>query len=161
MFAKAKRSSLFHQIDPKKFYEIDAWNALSLMASCSWSSFTSFRTLAGWRQSWTADTIFIKTFFLFLLSRKHSKVAGVKVYPRQTWNIKSHAVSACIGPIGLWHHRLMHASTEWLGPWHHRPMHAVTAWLCCFHFISYIIYLIYIFFYLYLQLFWKHSAWQP
>ncbi len=29
------------------------------------------------------------------------KVAGVKVYPRQTWNFRSHAVSAC---IGLWCH---------------------------------------------------------
>jgi len=36
------------------------------------------------------------------------KVAGVKVYPRQTWNFRSHAVSAC---IDLWHHRLMHADT--------------------------------------------------
>jgi len=28
------------------------------------------------------------------------------VYLRQTWNFRSHAVSAC---ISLWHHRLMHA----------------------------------------------------
>ncbi len=39
------------------------------------------------------------------------KVAGVKVYPRQTWNFRSHAVSACSNHvIGPWHHRLMHAT---------------------------------------------------
>jgi len=52
------------------------------------------------------------------------KVAGVKVYPRQTWNFRSLAVSAC---IGLWHHRLMHARTACIASWCHRPMHAVTA----------------------------------
>ncbi len=67
------------------------------------------------------------------------KVAGMKVYPRQTWNFRSHAVSAC---IGLWHHRLMHAChrpmhacTACIAPWHHRLMHVVTArtllfWFC-------------------------------
>jgi len=49
------------------------------------------------------------------------KVVGAKVYPRQTWNFRSHAVSAC---IGLWHHRpmhapcrLMHANTGCIAPW--------------------------------------------
>ncbi len=60
------------------------------------------------------------------------KVAGVKVYPRQTWNFRSHAVSAC---IGLWHHWFMHTCTECIAPWHHRLMHAVIAWalLLWFH----------------------------
>ncbi len=68
------------------------------------------------------------------------KVTGAKVYPTQTWNFRSHAVSAC---ISLWHHRLMHAP--------HRLMHACTACiahditgqcmqllhgLCCFDFVS-------------------------
>ncbi len=48
------------------------------------------------------------------------KVAGVKVYLRQTWNVRSHAVSAC---IGLWHHRLMHA-LHWL-------MHACMHYMHC------------------------------
>ncbi len=40
-----------------------------------------------------------------------TKVAGVKVYPRQTWNFRAHAVSACSNHvIGLWCHRLMHAT---------------------------------------------------
>ncbi len=54
-----------------------------------------------------------------------NKVAGVKVYPRQTWNFSSHAVSAC---ISLCHHRPMHACTACIATWHHRPMHAVTEW---------------------------------
>ncbi len=66
------------------------------------------------------------------------KVAGVKVYPRQTWNFRSHAVSAC---ISLWHHRLMHAPyklmhacTAYIAPWCHRLMHAVTSWTLLFWF---------------------------
>ena len=66
------------------------------------------------------------------------KVAGVKVYHRQTWNFRSHAVSAC---IGLWCHRLMHAPhrfmhacTACIATWHHRLMHAVTAWALLFWF---------------------------
>jgi len=47
------------------------------------------------------------------------KVAGVKVYLRQTWNFRSHAVSAC---IGLWHHWLMHAP--------HRLMHCMYCMHC-------------------------------
>jgi hypothetical protein len=65
-------------------------------------------------------------------------VAGVKVYPRQTLNFRSHAVSTC---IGLRHHRLMHAPqmlmyacTACIAPWYHRPMHAVTAWALLFWF---------------------------
>ncbi len=46
------------------------------------------------------------------------------VYPRQTWNFRSHAVSAC---ICLWCHEPMHACTAFIAPWHHRPMHAVTS----------------------------------
>ncbi len=64
------------------------------------------------------------------------KVAEVKVYPRQTWNFRSHAVSAC---IGLWHHRpmhaphrLMHTCTAYIAPWCLRPMHVVTAWALLF-----------------------------
>ena len=60
------------------------------------------------------------------------KVTGVKVYPRQTWNFRAHAVSAC---ISLWHHGAMHAvqtcislSGACIGLSHHRPMHALTAW---------------------------------
>ncbi len=67
-----------------------------------------------------------------------NKVAGVKVHPRQTWNFRSHAVSAC---IGLWchgqmhgPHRLMHECTAYIAPWCHRPMHAVTAWALLFWF---------------------------
>ncbi len=70
--------------------------------------------------------------------RAVSKVAGVKVYLRQTWNFRSHAVSAC---ISLWHHwpmhaphRLMHACTACITPWCHRRMHAVTAWALLFWF---------------------------
>jgi hypothetical protein len=38
------------------------------------------------------------------------KVAGVKVYPRQTWNFRSHAVTACSNHVvSLWRHRPMHA----------------------------------------------------
>ncbi len=73
------------------------------------------------------------------LKCNYVKVAGVKVYPRQTWNLRSHAVSAC---IGMWHHsieikvfttismrhRLMDAHTACIAPWHHMPIHAVTAW---------------------------------
>jgi len=73
------------------------------------------------------------------LKCKYVKVAGVKVYPRQTWNFRSHAVSAC---IGLWRHsikiivfttismrhRLMDERTACIAPWHHMPIHAVTAW---------------------------------
>ncbi len=60
------------------------------------------------------------------------KVAGVKVYLRQTCNFRSHAVSAC---ISLWCHRPMHACCRpmhaciaCIAPWHHRPMHSLTAW---------------------------------
>jgi hypothetical protein len=67
-----------------------------------------------------------------------NKVAGIKVYPRQTWNFRSHEVSACIGLWchGLMHgpHRLMHACTAFIAPWCHRPMHAVTAWALLFWF---------------------------
>ncbi len=70
--------------------------------------------------------------FYFVFALVQHKVAGVKVYLRQTWNFRSHAVSAC---IGLWchrpmlaPHRLMHACTACIAPWHHRLMHAVTAW---------------------------------
>ncbi len=66
------------------------------------------------------------------------KVTGVKVYPRQTRNFRSHAVSAC---ISLWchrpmhaHHILMHACTAGIAPWCHRLMHAVTAWAPLFWF---------------------------
>jgi hypothetical protein len=49
------------------------------------------------------------------------KVAGVKVYPRQTCNFRFHAVSACSNHvIGLWCHRPMHALTACIAPWHHR-----------------------------------------
>ncbi len=74
-----------------------------------------------------------------------TKVAGVKVHLRQTWNFRSHAVSAY---ISLWHHRLMHAPhrlmhaphrlmhacAACIAPWHHGPMHAVTAWALLFWF---------------------------
>ncbi len=63
--------------------------------------------------------------------KKKNKVAGVKVYPRQTWNFSSHVVIAC---ISLWHHRPMHACTACTAPWHHRLMHAVTAWSLLFWF---------------------------
>ncbi len=66
------------------------------------------------------------------------KVAGVKVYLRQTWNFRSRAVSAC---ISLWchrpmhaPHRLMHACTACIAPWCHRLMHTVTAWALLFWF---------------------------
>ncbi len=84
----------------------------------------------------------------------HTKVPSkVKVYPRQTWNFRTHAVSPC---IGLWFHRpihathrLMHACTACIAPWHHRLMHEVTAWalLFCSSRI-----------YLYLQLLWVPSV---
>jgi hypothetical protein len=64
--------------------------------------------------------------------------AEVKVYRRQTWNFRSHALSAC---ISLWchrsmhaPHRLMHACTACIAPWCHRLMHAVTAWALLFWF---------------------------
>ncbi len=67
-----------------------------------------------------------------------SKVAGVKVYLRQNWNFRSHAVSAY---ISLWHqrpmhapHRLTYACTACIAPWHHRLMRAVTAWALLFWF---------------------------
>ncbi len=60
-----------------------------------------------------------------------AKVAGVKVYLRQTWNFKSHAESACSNyVIGLWHHRLMHGLTACITPWHRRP---ILHGLCCKH----------------------------
>ncbi len=54
------------------------------------------------------------------------KISGVKVYPRQTWNFRAHAVSAC---ISLWRHSAMHA------------VHAIEIslmvhaciYLCCMH----------------------------
>jgi len=48
-----------------------------------------------------------------------TKVAGVKVYPRQTWNFRSHAVSAC--------------SNHMIGPWCHRLMHVTQADACMYH----------------------------
>jgi hypothetical protein len=61
--------------------------------------------------------------------------SGVKVYQRQTWNIRSHAVSACSNlVIGMWCHRPMHACTACIAAWHHRLMHAVTAWALLFQF---------------------------
>ncbi len=66
------------------------------------------------------------------------QLSMVKVYLRQTWNFRSHAVSAC---IGLWSrrlmhapHRLMHACTACIAPWSPRLMHAVTAWALLFWF---------------------------
>ena len=66
------------------------------------------------------------------------KVAGMKEYPRQTWNFSSPAVSVC---IGLWRdrlmhacHRPMHACAACIAPWQHRQMHAVTAWAVLFWF---------------------------
>ncbi len=67
----------------------------------------------------------------FALIQHVTKVAGVKIYLRQTWNFRSHAVSAC---IGMWHHRPMDARTACIAPWHHRLMHAVTAWALLFWF---------------------------
>ncbi len=79
------------------------------------------------------------------------KVAGVKVYPRQTWNFMSHAVSTC---ISLWCHSLlhaphrhMHACTACNAPWHLRPTYAVTAWAQLF------------WIYLYLQVHWVFLVW--
>ncbi len=72
-------------------------------------------------------------FYLYnITDSKCTKAAGVKVYQRQTWNFRSHAVSAC---IGLWCHRPMHACTACIAPWHYKLMHAVTAqallfWFC-------------------------------
>ncbi len=45
-------------------------------------------------------------FNVYALKWIKSKAAGVKVYPRQTWNFRAHAVSAC---ISLWRHKTMHA----------------------------------------------------
>ncbi len=63
----------------------------------------------------------------------HISVKVADVYLSQTWKLRSHAVSAC---IGLWRHRLMHAHTACIVSRCHRPMHAVTAWvlLLWFHF---------------------------
>ncbi len=58
--------------------------------------------------------------------RVASKVAGVKVYPIQTWNFRSHAISAWSNHvIGPQCHRC-----QWL----HRPMHSVIAWALLFRF---------------------------
>ncbi len=61
------------------------------------------------------------------------------MYTRQSWNFRSHIVSASC--ISMWHHRpmhashrLMHACTACIAPWHHRPMHAYTAWAPLFWF---------------------------
>ncbi len=48
------------------------------------------------------------------------KVAGVKVYTRQTWNFRAHAVSPC---IGLWRHGSMHAVCTCICLWcMHQPV---------------------------------------
>ncbi len=58
-----------------------------------------------------------------------AKVAGVKIYPRQTWNFRAHAVSAC---IGLWHHGAMNAVCACISLWCHGPitwlLHALSSW---------------------------------
>jgi len=58
---------------------------------------------------------------LLTLKRKRhgyiTKVAGVKIYLRQTWNFRSHAVSACRNHV--------------IALWRHRPMHAVSACSKC------------------------------
>jgi hypothetical protein len=65
------------------------------------------------------------------------KVAGVKVYLRQAWNFRSHAVSAC---LGLWH--CMHLTGLCMHELHALP-HDITGQcmqllhgLCCFDFVS-------------------------
>ncbi len=65
------------------------------------------------------------------------KVAGVKVYPRQTWIFRAHAVSAC---IGLWFHGAMHAVHACIGLWCiHQPVmswaaHIIAACTYCMGF---------------------------
>ncbi len=78
-------------------------------------------------------------FLRYLWSRLISdQVAWIKVHLRQTWNFRSHAVSAYIGlrHHRLMHapHRLMHACAACIAPWHHGLMHAVTAWALLFWF---------------------------
>ncbi len=63
-----------------------------------------------------------------------SKVAGVKVYPRQTLNFTSYAVNACRNHvISPWHNKLMHALTTCITPWCHR---LILHGLCCFDIVS-------------------------
>ncbi len=89
------------------------------------------------------------------------KAAGVKVYPRPTWNFRSHAVSAC---ISLWHHKTMYALTACIAPWHHRPMRAVTEWALLFWFnLGYTFTSSYfgfawMFIYIYISMFCKHPV---
>ncbi len=83
-----------------------------------------------------------------------TKVAGVKVYQRQTWNFRFHAVSAC---IGLWHHRPMHAPHRLMHAcyWRHCPITSqVDACSYCMGSVVLILSRIY----LYLQLLWAVTA---
>ncbi len=68
------------------------------------------------------------------------KVAGLKVYLRQTWNFISHALSAC---ISLWHHRPSMRVTDQCMHVLHALSHDITGWcmqllygVWCLDFIS-------------------------
>ncbi len=65
--------------------------------------------------------ILSRIYYLFWLLWQDvdSKVAGEKVYPRQTWNLISHVVSAF--------------SNHEISLWCHRPMNATQADACMYH----------------------------
>ncbi len=112
---------------PCSLWQKDFFYSINLSYNCSENSVKIFIFKSVWHDS----------FGLIQLLGK-CKVAGVKVYQRQTWNYRPHAVSAC---IGLWHHRLMHAHhrpmhacTACIAPWHHRLNHAITEWALLFWF---------------------------
>ncbi len=106
---------LFLTTTPCSLWQQDFYYSINLSYNCSENS-------VGFIKIFIFKSVWHESFGLIQLLGK-CKVAGVKVYLRQTWNFRSHAVSAC---IGLWHHRLMHA--------HHRPNHAATAWTLLFWF---------------------------
>jgi hypothetical protein len=64
-----------------------------------------------------------------LLKSIGSKVAGVKIYPRQNQNIGPHAVTACISNVTSWpifpEHYFLARDVTWM-------MHALTAWVLMF-----------------------------
>ncbi len=76
----------------------------------------------------TLSNLFCRLSISTLWPHSPPKVAGVKVYPRETWNFWSHAVSAC--------------SNHVTGPWYHCSQDVI-CWcmqllhgLCCFNFVT-------------------------
>jgi len=110
-------------IDGMKFYikiryGLKSWHKMARLVGIRAQTWTSLKAHFHWRS-------------LSAIMSVISKVAGVKVYLRQTWNFRYHAVDAC---IGLRHQKPMYAPTACIAPWCHRLMHAVTEWALLFRF---------------------------